>query len=617
VFVWDAGQISNPSMPIGGDGSTVTTIDARGVTNNGVSISATPPVTRIYGSAQDDYITVYNPYAGTPGANVDGGAGADRIYLFFGADTASGGAGSDTLIGGSGIDLLTGGEGNDEIDGGADVDRAVYTGNRSDYSMTIRDGEYIITDLRWLSPDGTDRVSNIERLQFKDGLFDLPPATALSAAISGGVLRVAGSPASIGDDFRPITVGVDGASVTVSDNGSNVVDFPVASGGATVRTIDLRGLKGADTVISVMGTGTAEVFGSAQDDMIYVTRTSERVTVDAGAGVDLVVTGAGADILRGGAGNDSLNGGGGNDQLNGSTGNDRLEGGTGVDTAIYAGKRSDYLLTTGGGGFSVTDLRAGSPEGTDQIVNVERLKFSDGIIDLRPEMTKLVVEAAGGTLSVDGPAAAASATSRVEVVVTSSLTTVTDNGAARAEVRVAEPWSSIQAIDLRGLEGAGADVTASLSRSGKVYGSEQDDLILVSNKPGTTGRMLVDGAAGADRIQAGAGADILLGRQGNDTLLGGAGDDRLTGGADQDRIVGGLGFDTAIYAGARADFTIVAVPAGGFQVRDMRPGREGVDYLSDIEQIQFADQTYLLPPAATGVAALAAAPLAPWVDDLL
>lgn len=93
-------------------------------------------------------------------------------------------------------------------------------------------------------------------------------------------------------------------------------------------------------------------------------------------GNDLLDGGDGNDTLLGGNGVDQLRGGAGSDVLNGGSGNDSLDGGAGADTAQYAGKLADYSWnpTTG----VLTDKRTvATSEGSDTLVNMERLQFAD------------------------------------------------------------------------------------------------------------------------------------------------------------------------------------------------------------------------------------------------
>lgn len=66
----------------------------------------------------------------------------------------------------------------------------------------------------------------------------------------------------------------------------------------------------------------------------------------------------------------------GNDRIKGGTGNDYINGGDGVDTAVYSGNFSNYRISTSHDTITVTDSRT-SGDGTDTLLNVERLEFLD------------------------------------------------------------------------------------------------------------------------------------------------------------------------------------------------------------------------------------------------
>jgi hypothetical protein len=77
-------------------------------------------------------------------------------------------------------------------------------------------------------------------------------------------------------------------------------------------------------------------------------------------------------------GSDILDGGPGNDTLTGGSSNDTIDGGAGTDTAIYSGLRSDYLITRVDSGLiQIADTRAGSPDGSDIVSNVQNFQFAD------------------------------------------------------------------------------------------------------------------------------------------------------------------------------------------------------------------------------------------------
>jgi hypothetical protein len=104
---------------------------------------------------------------------------------------------------------------------------------------------------------------------------------------------------------------------------------------------------------------------------------------------------AGADRLEGGAGDDILLGDGsavfaafnrvrissptsqipdGNDELIGGPGNDDLNGGNGLDVAIYDQTYDSYRVTLG---ETTTVESLETDEGTDTLVQIERLRFAD------------------------------------------------------------------------------------------------------------------------------------------------------------------------------------------------------------------------------------------------
>jgi hypothetical protein len=87
------------------------------------------------------------------------------------------------------------------------------------------------------------------------------------------------------------------------------------------------------------------------------------------------------DHILGMAGNDTLYGAGGNDLIQGGAGNDTIDGGAGFDTAVYSGAHANYTITHNpDGSLTVIDNRAGSPDGTDHLSNIDALRFSDSTV---------------------------------------------------------------------------------------------------------------------------------------------------------------------------------------------------------------------------------------------
>jgi Ca2+-binding RTX toxin-like protein len=83
---------------------------------------------------------------------------------------------------------------------------------------------------------------------------------------------------------------------------------------------------------------------------------------------------------------------------------------------------------------------------------------------------------------------------------------------------------------------------------------------------------------------------------GDDVIAAWGGDDLITGGKHNDVIDGGLGIDTAVFAGNLANFLIVEQADGSVTVLD-RVGTSGMDQLTNVGFLQFADQTIATPDA--------------------
>jgi hypothetical protein len=77
---------------------------------------------------------------------------------------------------------------------------------------------------------------------------------------------------------------------------------------------------------------------------------------------------------------DWFNGSSGDDWLAGRGGNDRLDGNAGIDVAEYRGARTDFTLKRTADGWQLADTRG--HEGTDTLVDVERLQFNDSRVAL-------------------------------------------------------------------------------------------------------------------------------------------------------------------------------------------------------------------------------------------
>jgi serralysin len=105
-----------------------------------------------------------------------------------------------------------------------------------------------------------------------------------------------------------------------------------------------------------------------------------------------------------------------------------------------------------------------------------------------------------------------------------------------------------------------------------------------SNIGGLTGNVGIYTTSVIENATGGSGADTIYGNDTNNTLRGNAGNDTIDG---------GLGIDTAVFSGVRAAYTLTAL--GGTSVRVV--GTDGTDTLSNVEFLQFSDQTLAWPPS--------------------
>jgi|SRR5579859_3693806 len=87
---------------------------------------------------------------------------------------------------------------------------------------------------------------------------------------------------------------------------------------------------------------------------------------------------AGDDVISGTPFNDVLRGFGGDDTFIASPGIDLIDGGTGVNTVVYHNSFINYVLaTTTFGTWTTQDQTPGAPDGTDTLVSIQDLQFTD------------------------------------------------------------------------------------------------------------------------------------------------------------------------------------------------------------------------------------------------
>ncbi|MEY3841998.1 MAG: hypothetical protein RLZZ542_1108, partial [Pseudomonadota bacterium] len=325
----------------------------RWVSGTGPFVSGPPPANQTY------TLHVSSP-SQTPvpinllGSTMNGDAGADIL---------TGGTGADTLNGGADDDSLTGAGGNDTINGGDGTDTAVFSGNRSAYTITVSGGVSTV-----VGPDGTDTVTNVERLQFADGLFDAAGAPIQSG---GPINGTSGADTLNGTSGGDVINGLDGNDIINGGAGNDTID-----GGAGTDTAVFSGTMAGSTR-TTSGSVTTVVGPDGTDSLTNVERmqfSDGTLIVGAGGGQYYAGT-AGNDTITGTAFADEMLGGSGDDTLTGAGGNDTIDGGTGMDWASY---------TSAAGAVQVSLALVGSQntggDGVDTLISIENLRgstFSD------------------------------------------------------------------------------------------------------------------------------------------------------------------------------------------------------------------------------------------------
>ena len=191
--------------------------------------------------------------------------------------------------------------------------------------------------------------------------------------------------ASVSEAWRNMTDYLDTSSYTITDgSGTDTIDL---SGFSTSQQLDLSAPTSASRALkpSTVGDG-------AQTQNLFIAPGTVIENGTGGSGNDLITGNNSANYIKGNAGNDTLKGGSGGsypsvqrDTFEGGAGNDRIEAGLrGTDVAVFSGNLIDYSFSYSGRTtynmspiYEVVDLRRGSPDGTDTLVDIERVRFAN------------------------------------------------------------------------------------------------------------------------------------------------------------------------------------------------------------------------------------------------
>jgi hypothetical protein len=158
-----------------------------------------------------------------------------------------------------------------------------------------------------------------------------------------------------------------GDDVYDGGTGNNTVEYPSATNSITVD-LTVEGRSGQSTL---GGTTIGALLASAG----FAVTLPVGYAQGADIGTDVLVD---VQNVIGGAGNDTITGNSGANIITGAGGNDTINGGGGTDTAVFSGTRSQYHITLNpNGSLHVSDQRALTPDGADDLTNIEFVQFSD------------------------------------------------------------------------------------------------------------------------------------------------------------------------------------------------------------------------------------------------
>ena len=262
-----------------------------------------------------------------------------------------------TLIGTPGNDALTGGNGDDTLDGltGADL---LSGSDGNDRFLFARDaawtGGFVARNVGSPGNPGTNRNAAITGKQRSHDVF-------LGGAGYDTLAGTAADDAVFLDDlYSPFYANskrarLDGIERIVTGEGNDVVDL--TSTRYAYGDVTIEGGAGNDVLWASSGNdvlygeaGNDDLFGGAGQDFLVGGEGNDSLNGDRGndllegdAGNDTLTDSAGANLLYAGAGNDSLTGGAGKELLIGGAGNDTLNVGTGRDLIAFS--RGDGLDT--------------------------------------------------------------------------------------------------------------------------------------------------------------------------------------------------------------------------------------------------------------------------------
>ena len=318
-------------------------------------------------------------------------------------------------------------------------------------------------------------VSNSTKLQLNTGAGS--DTVNVNSTLNGAEVQLGD-----GDDIINVTKTLssyDWKNFHLGD-GDDIINIENGSG----RFLGIYGGNGNDSLILAGNFSTNSYFsGQEGNDTIDISNATGFAAsqysqhIDAGQGNDSLIGNNEGNILVGGNHDDILNGGKGNDVLYGNRKNSKSGDSNYVDIAVYSGTSNDYQVSratdsTFGYVYYIQDKRDGSPDGLDTLYEIDKLRFSDGEVNLENYYHSQIGSGAGNDIITGTP----------------------EN-------------------DL--IDGFGGNDT--------ITGLGGDDFLI-----GGDGDDEIDGGSGTNRLYGDAGDDIITSSGSYDFVDGGEGDNKIT-----------------------------------------------------------------------------------------
>ena len=473
-------------------------------------------------------------------SQVNGSQGRLGIAYNVSIENAIGGAGNDLLIGNSVNNRLDGGAGNDTLTGGAGDDTYIADSALDVVSEGVGDGlDTVLASVDYILPNNVENLSLIGIGSIDgtgNGIANSLVGNDNANLLSGG----RGDDTFVGGGGRDTLVGgVGNDRYTVGNDASAPNTLTISGDPSTISTnwpVGSFGFSyGAFTNQNgaYSSNGFSFLLGDTDGDGLANT-------------LNVVASYPSADLFQHNGFNLSFSH-------------------YSLGEALHVGRYTDFVSGYSPNGVKASFSAIGSGVSTLYLAEVNIEAIDIAYSTQTPFLNSLAMSFRYQT-SADAPATL-----------------------VRFDFNASSSWALTDEVSVVELPGEGHDVVT--SSNSYVLPENVEELRLtgatnISGKGNDSENMIV-GNAGDNPVQGLGGNDTLSGSFGNDTLVGGAGDDTLNG---------GFGLDVAVFAGARAGYSISRID-NVFIVDDINSanGDDGTDTLSGVERIQFADAEVGVP----------------------